>query len=53
MSPRFGSGWLVRYFLICSCTFIRSAPQLRAPDCTPFNPFELLSLRYLNVLSWL
>src|ERR1700736_3859671 len=26
MSLRFGSGWLVTYFLICSCTFICSAP---------------------------
>src|SRR5216683_7281756 len=42
MSLRFGSGWLVIYFLICSCTFICSAPQLRARDCTTFNPFEPL-----------
>jgi hypothetical protein len=27
MSLRFGSGWLVIYFLICSCTFICSAPR--------------------------
>src|SRR5882672_7756286 len=37
MSLRFGSGWLVIYFLICSCTFICSAPQLRARDYTTFN----------------
>src|SRR5208282_3109041 len=42
MSLRFGSGWLVIYFLICSRTFICSAPQLRARDCTTFNPFEPL-----------
>src|SRR5271154_596899 len=42
MSLRFGSGWLVIYFLICSCTFICSAPQLRARDNTTFNPFEPL-----------
>jgi hypothetical protein len=30
MSLRFGSGWLVIYFVICSCTLICSAPQLRA-----------------------
>src|SRR5580704_13641923 len=42
MSVRFGSGWLVTYFLICSCTFKCSAPQLRARDCTTFNPFEPL-----------
>src|ERR1700684_3977882 len=28
MSPRFGSGWLVIYFLICSCTFICSVPPV-------------------------
>src|SRR6516164_7432443 len=38
MSLRFGSGWLVIYFLICSCTFICSAVQLRARDYTTFNP---------------
>src|SRR5580704_16193543 len=27
MSLRFGSGWLLIYFLICSCTFICSAPS--------------------------
>src|SRR5258707_9341748 len=37
MSLRFGSGWLVIYFLICSCTFICSAPPLRALDYTTFN----------------
>src|SRR5260370_39317259 len=37
MSLRFGSGWLVIYFLICSCTFICSAPPLRARDYTTFN----------------
>src|SRR5271167_2297413 len=42
MSLRFGSGWLVIYFLICSCTFKCSAPQLRARDYTTFNPFEPL-----------
>src|ERR1700674_2155502 len=42
MSLRFGSGWLVIYFLICSCTFICSASQLRARDYTTFNPFEPL-----------
>src|ERR1700733_8474474 len=42
MSLRFGSGWLVMYFLICSCAFICSAPQLRARDYTTFNPFEPL-----------
>src|SRR5271155_5119687 len=42
MSLRFGSGWRVIYFLICSCTFMCSAPQLRARDCTTFNPFEPL-----------
>src|SRR5580698_10670608 len=42
MSLRFGSGWLVIYFLICSRTFICSAPQLRARDYTTFNPFEPL-----------
>src|SRR5271165_6538935 len=42
MSLRFGSGWLVIYFLICSCTFICSAPPLRARDYTTFNPFEPL-----------
>ena len=42
MSLRFGSGWLVIYFLICSCTFRCSAPQLRARDYTTFNPFEPL-----------
>src|SRR5271165_1479300 len=42
MSLRFGSGWLVMYFLICSCTFICSAPPLRARDHTTFNPFEPL-----------
>ena len=34
MSLRFGSAWLVIYFLICSCTFKCSAPQLRARDYT-------------------
>src|SRR5271155_4381094 len=43
MSLRFGSGWLVIYFLICSCTFKCSAPQLRARDYTTFNPFEPLT----------
>src|SRR5580704_13130270 len=38
MSLRFGSGWLVIYFLICSCTFICPAPWLRARDYTTFNP---------------
>src|SRR6202521_5392030 len=38
MSLRFGSGWLVIYFLICSCTFIWSAHPLRARDYTTFNP---------------
>src|SRR5208282_1041781 len=38
MSLRFGSGWLVIYFLICACTFICSAPPLRARDYTTFNP---------------
>src|ERR1700722_8113921 len=42
MSLRFGSGWLVIYFLICSCTFMCSAPQLRARDYTTLNPFEPL-----------
>src|SRR6202035_5633393 len=42
MSLRFGSGWLVIYFLICSCTFICSAHPLRARDYTTFNPFEPL-----------
>ncbi len=42
MSLRFGSGWLLIYFLICSCTFKCSAPQLRARDYTTFNPFEPL-----------
>ena len=42
MSLRFGSGWLVIYFLICSRTFICSASQLRARDYTTFNPFEPL-----------
>src|SRR5580693_7996207 len=42
MSLRFGSGWLVIYVLICSCTFICSASQLRARDYTTFNPFEPL-----------
>src|ERR1700730_17243388 len=42
MSLRFGSGWLVIYFLICSCTFKCSAPQLRARDYTTFNLFEPL-----------
>src|ERR1700730_628525 len=42
MSLRFGSGWLEIYFLICSCTFICSGSQLRARDCTTFNPFEPL-----------
>src|SRR5580704_3887674 len=42
MSLRFGSGWLVIYFLICSCTLKCSAPQLRARDYTTFNPFEPL-----------
>src|SRR5271155_4220969 len=42
MSLRFGSGWRVIYFLICSCTFICSAPQLRARDCTTFSPLEPL-----------
>ena len=42
MSLRFGSGWLVICFLICSCTFICPAPQLRARDYTAFNPFEPL-----------
>src|ERR1700732_918074 len=42
MSLRFGSGWLEIYFLICSCTFICSASQLRARDYTTFNPFEPL-----------
>src|SRR6266446_8144967 len=42
MSLRLGSGWLVIYFLICSCTFKCSAPQLRARDYTTFNPFEPL-----------
>src|SRR5580704_19562648 len=27
MSLRFGSGWLVIYFLICSCTLMCSAPS--------------------------
>src|SRR5215469_15305237 len=44
MSLRFGSGWLVIYFLICSCTFICSAPQLRARDYTTFNPSPLLQV---------
>jgi len=43
MSLRFASGWLVIYFLICSCTFICSAPPLRARDYTAFNPFEPLA----------
>src|SRR5580692_8208370 len=43
MSLRFGSGWLVIYFLICSCTFICSAPQLRARDYTTLNPFQPFS----------
>src|SRR5277367_1537786 len=34
MSLRFGSGRLATYFLICSCTFICSAPPLRARDYT-------------------
>src|SRR5208282_6133192 len=38
MSLRFGSGWPAIYFLICSCTFICSAPPLRARDYTTFNP---------------
>src|SRR5580658_8140858 len=38
MSLRFDSGWLVIYFSICSCTFICSAPKLRARDYTTFNP---------------
>src|SRR6267378_403678 len=38
MSLRFGSGWLVIYFLICSCTFICSAPPVRARDYTTLNP---------------
>src|SRR5229473_1474991 len=42
MSLRFGSGWVVIYFLICSSTFICSAPQLRARDYTTFNPYEPL-----------
>src|SRR5215831_7881392 len=42
MSLRFGSGWQVIYFLICSCTFICSAPQLRARDYTTFNPSSLV-----------
>src|SRR5260370_14659441 len=42
MSLRFGSGWLVTYFLICSCTFKCSAPQLRARYYTTFNLFEPL-----------
>src|ERR1700730_19098913 len=42
MSLCFGSGWLVIYFLICSCTFKCSAPQLRARDYTTFNPFAPL-----------
>src|SRR5271156_1260081 len=42
MSLRLGSGWLAIYFLICPCTFICSAPQLRARDCTTFNPSEPL-----------
>jgi hypothetical protein len=42
MSLRLGSGWLVIYFLICSCTFKRSAPQLPARDYTTFDPFEPL-----------
>src|SRR5271169_1961000 len=42
MSLRFGSGSLVIYFLICSCTFICSARQLRARDYTTFNPLEPL-----------
>ncbi len=42
MSLRFGSGWLVIHFSICSCTLICSAPQLRARDYTTFNPFEPL-----------
>src|ERR1700722_21976 len=42
MSLRFGSGWLVIYFLICSCTFICSAPQLRTRDYRAFKPFETL-----------
>jgi hypothetical protein len=37
MSLRFDSGWLVIYFSICSCTFIFSAPWLRARDYTTFN----------------
>src|ERR1700683_491139 len=37
MSLRFGSGWLVIYFLICSCTLICSAPPLRARDYTTFK----------------
>src|SRR4029077_1018542 len=42
MSLRFGSGWLVIYFLICSCTLICSAPPLRARDYRTFIPFEPL-----------
>src|ERR1700676_909400 len=42
MSLRFGSGLLAIYFLICSCTFICSASQLRARGYTTFNPFEPL-----------
>src|SRR5580700_1756705 len=38
MSLRFGSGWLVIYLSIFSCTFICSAAQLRARDYTTFNP---------------
>src|SRR6202140_5030644 len=38
MSLRFDSGWLVIYFSICSCTFICSAPKLRARDYTTSNP---------------
>src|SRR6266481_4445209 len=49
MSLRFGSGWLVIYFLICSCTFICSAPQLRARDYTTFNPSPLQGRAALTV----
>ena len=33
-AQRFGSGWLEIYFLICSCTFMCSAPWLCARDYT-------------------
>ena len=41
MSLRFGSNWQAIYFLICSCTFICSAPWLRARDYTTLNPSPL------------